>query len=243
MKVAIIGGGLVGRIAAWATMQAGHSPRIFDRMRYAKAPRGFVYEHQPLFLPLRRQRIHVLEQGTAEGYAQKVYGDPKAPVSFGQYAGIQQGYDPQELLNCLNGLQDGMVNSEANFADFDEIRLLFTDYERVIFTLPLNKFFKGTYKSTKGSVGAWKLDPGEDLENFCVYNGSPDVPWHRSGSMFGFAFREYATMQPDHFPIVKVVSGTPPPELVNVLFTGRYGRWDKEWLSHHTYFQVLKWLS
>lgn len=247
MKVAIIGGGLVGRVAAWGVMQAGHCPVIFDRMyeKVAKTPRGFVYIHDRMFLPLKSYDIWVNEQGTKEEYCRKVYSDAILPyqTSFGKFTGKQIGHDPTELLGFLNGLQHGMVQ-DCNFETLDEVLEYRNDYERVVFTLPLANFVKeGNYPSVKGSVGTWKLDPGEDLSNYCVYNANEDIPWYRSGAMFGWAFREFPNVIPGHIPITKVVNGGKPPDHDNVLFTGRFGKWNKTALSSDSFYEVIDWLK
>lgn len=245
MKIAVIGGGLVGRLAAWAVMQSGHSPVIFDRMDTAVTPRGFVFLHDPCGLPMKAETIHILEQGTAEAYAEKVYDGRLTgkQVSFGKYAGVREGYQPAEALAMLNGLQHGMVK-DRNFENWDEILELRENFERVIFTLPINRFFEGRWLSRRGSVASFKLDEGEVLKNFCVYNSNPDIPWHRAGSMFGYAFYEYPVVISGHQPIVKVQpGGSLLPSVERVLFTGRFGRWNKDILSHHAYEQVLEWLA
>ncbi|KKM03714.1 hypothetical protein LCGC14_1771700 [marine sediment metagenome] len=243
MRVAIIGGGLVGRLAAWATMQAGHTPIIFDRMPEAVTPRGFVYLHDNCGLPLTPQNIHVIETGGNRfGYAYKVYRDTFHEVSFGKYAGVHEGYDPAELLNILNGLQHGMVK-DSNFNDIDEIMELRHDYAKLIITLSANLLFPDiNLPSVKGSVGVYPLNAGEVLKNFCVYSADPNIPWYRSGSMFGYAFREFSTVIPGHRTIVKVVLGDEVPQGKDTLHTGRFGKWTKQ-LSHESYEEVLKWLS
>ena len=244
MKVAIIGGGLVGRLAAWATMQTGHTPTIFDRMPEAVTPRGFVYLHDNCGLPLTPQRIHVIETGGNRfDYAYKVYGDSFHEVSFGKYTGVHEGYDPAELLNILNGLQHGMVK-DMNFENLAEILNLRQDYDRLIVTLPANRLFpKMNFPSIKGSVGVFPLDAGEVLKNFCIYSADQSIPWYRAGSMFGFAFREFPYVVPGHRVITKVVKGDDKlPEIENVLFTGRFGKWTKQ-LSHESHEEVLAWLT
>ena len=238
-----MGGGLVGRIAAWAVMQAGHCPVIYDRMQEAKAPKGFTYLHSEIQLPLKKQMIVVINQGNKEEYANKIYLDPKIKTSFGKYD-VEFGYDPAEALNILNGLQHKMV-IDRGFENWDEVFEVIQngDYQKAIFTLPLNKFFKGRYTYIRGSIGVWKLNEGEVLENFCVYNSNPDIPWVRSGNMFGYAFREFPNALTDHIPIIKVMEGDKPPEMHNVLFTGRFGKWDKSALSDDTYYEVREWLK
>ncbi|KKM05342.1 hypothetical protein LCGC14_1755140 [marine sediment metagenome] len=243
MRVAIIGGGLVGRLAAWATMQAGHTPTIFDRMPEAVTPRGFVYLHDSCGLPLTPQAIYVIETGgNTHDYALKVYGHPYHKVSFGKFSGQINGYEPAELLNILNGLQHGMVK-DSNFKDIDEIMELRHDYDKLVVTLPANQLFPDlNLPSVKGSVGVFPLNTGEVLKNFCVYSADSDIPWYRSGSMFGYAFREFSTVIPGHRTIVKVVPGDEVPQGKDTLFTGRFGKWTKQ-LSHESYEEVLKWLS
>jgi len=245
MKVAIIGGGLVGRVASWAVMQAGACPVIYDRMEHAITPRGFVYIHDPIDLPLTPSAVDVACQGNEIEYAQKVYGagTEASVVSFGKFSGKQLCYDPAQLLGMLNGLQHGM-RVDRNFEDLDEILALREEgFEKIIFTLPLNRFVKGNFPSIRGSVGTWPLNEGEVLNNWCVYNSSPDIPWYRSGAMYGYAFREFPKVIAGHQPIVKVLDGDSPPEIPGVLFTGRFGRWSKRALSHDTYYETLKWLS
>lgn len=247
MRVAVIGGGLTGRVAAWAVMQAGHAPHIYDRMydKIAKTPRGFVYIHDAMMLPLKAKPITVVRQGNSREYAEKVYGSLVKPedTSFDHFGGSYIGYDPAELLGWLNGLQHEMVR-DANFDTWEEIQeTIIPNYEKIIFTLPLNKFFKGNYPHVKGSSGAWKLNEGEDLSNACVYNSSSEIPWYRAGAMFGWAFREFPYVIPGNFPIIKVVNGDKPPEIENVLFTGRYGKWDKKTLSHESFYETIEWLK
>jgi hypothetical protein len=227
-------------------MQAGHQPVILDRMQEAKAPRGFVYLHENMDLPLTPRKIHVLEQGTAEDYARKVYGDKASAteVSFGKFSGWHVGFEPAELLNILNGIQHKMV-VDANLGTRDEVFELIQreGFEKTVFTLPVNKFWEGNYPFTYGSVGSWKLNEGEVLNDFCVYNANPGIPWYRSGSMFGYAFREFPTDLNDHLRLVKVLDGDGPPEIHGVLFTGRFGKWSKKALSHDTYHETMKFLS
>lgn len=243
MKVAIIGGGLVGRLAAWASMQTGHTPTIFDRMPEAVTPRGFVYLHDSCGLPLVPHTIYVVETGgSSADYAMKIYGNPDHEVSFGRFTGQMNGYEPAELLNILNGLQHGMIK-DVNFKGIDEILLLRGEYDRVVMTLPANRFFPSlSFPSIKGSVGVFPLNEGEVLKNFCVYSADLGIPWYRSGSMFGYAFREFATVIPGHRTIIKVVLGDKPPPFNDVLFTGRFGKWTKQ-LSHESHQEVLTWLS
>ena len=248
MKVAIVGGGLIGRLAAWATMVSGHTPYIFDRVPEAIIPRGFVYLHDNCGLPLTPQPIYVYNTGGegVEGqkaYAEKVYGDSEVPNSFGRFEGQTSGYDPAEALNILNGLQHGMV-IDSNFKDMNEIVKLRETYERVIFTIPIKIFVPGVWNSRRGSVGVYKLNEGEVLKNFCVYSADPNIDWYRSGSMFGYAFREFAKVIPGHRIIEKVETegSNKAPVLERILFTGRFGSWTKQ-LSHESFAEATTWLS
>mgnify|MGYP001580167453 CR=1 FL=1 len=243
MKVAVIGGGLVGRLATWAAMLNGHTPTIFDRIPEAIIPRGFVYLHDNCELPLTGQSISVITTGAEEGYSLKVYGNSNQSTSFKHYAIYDEvvGYSPTECLNILNGVQHGMVK-DVNFENLDEILTLRESYDRVIFTLPITMFCKGNFPSIKGSVGVYKLNEGEVLNNFCIYSGNLGIPWSRSGSMFGYAFREFPTVVAGHRVIIKVQPGDKPPTHTSVLFTGRYGSWTKQ-LSTESFREVMNWVK
>jgi hypothetical protein len=251
MKVAVVGGGIVGRLAAWATMQAGHTPVIFDRMQKPVVPRGFVYLHSTCGLPLTAECIEVIEVGgNREDYALKVYGgDVKAEdVSWGKFRGLQEGYNPAEAMAILSRLQHGMVQ-DRNFENWGEIEALLDEYERVVFTLPVNKFLKGTFPVRRGSVGAFKAEADEDVSNLCVYSADPNVPWYRAGFMFGYVFYEYPEVITGHVPLVKVMPGgvvDPKHRQLHedrILRTGRFGAWRKDMLSDDAYEEVLAWLS
>ena len=68
--------------------------------------------------------------------------------------------------------------------------------------------------------------------------------------MFGVFIQEYGSGVPvkeyENYNVhtVKKVIDTdkPLPKYDDVLFTGRYGAWDKKILTHHVYDQVIDWL-
>jgi hypothetical protein len=231
-------------------MLAGHTPVIIDREREATPPRGFFYLHDNCNLPLTPQAIQVYKTGgTSAEYSQKVYGGVNDNVSFGKNIGQRSGYDPAEALNILNGLQNGMVKQRSIRSFHETVLSLREDYARVIFTLPINRFLPGTWKYQENSVEVFKLDEGEDLQNFCVYSADSGIPWYRAGAMFGYAFREFPYVKDGCRVVTKVIGGgsmigggSALPAYKNFLFTGRFGSWSKQ-LAHESFQQVLNWLT
>jgi hypothetical protein len=240
MRVAVVGGGFVGRLAAWAVMQSGDAPTIIDKTASPFAPRGFVFLHQRCNLPLDEHVIRIGAQGDAQEYARKVYADPDYKTSFGLYNGLRVGYSPAEALRTLVDLQEGMVQVR-NVGLWDEVLRLRDEYDRVIFTLPARNFLQGGWFFNNGWVDVEAADPRRP--NYCVYNSNPEIPWHRAGTMFGTHFKEFATYMADCQLIKKVIPiDRGLPQYDNVLLTGRFATWSKQ-LVHESYEEVLRWLN
>jgi len=242
--VAVVGAGLVGRLAGWAAMLSGYTPVLFYRGPYNRSvPRGFVYLHERCELPLDEDELLVDNFGTAEEYARRVYGDSEVKTSFWD-TGPKVIYDPEQAISILEILQEGMLaRSEFNHAH-DVFSLLSNGgFDKVIVTIPVDKLFPEiNFKSRLAYVRSF--DAGDDVPNCCFYSGSPATSWHRAGVIFGRGFYEYTSRVVDGTTeVTKVVeSDAAPPAIDNVLFTGRFGSWTKQ-LAHESFTEVLEWLS
>jgi len=243
--VAIVGAGLVGRLAGWAAMLSGYKPTLIYRGPYGMyVPRGYVYLHEKCELPLVEHLLTVDNFGTAEGYAQKVYGDPSLPTSFWD-TGPRTIYHPAQALRLLEILQQGMTMrfDASGIKDITEL-LERGRFDKAIVTIPINQLFPGVnFRYVTGSVTSFPVE--ESTPNFCVYSGSPATSWNRAGTMFGVGFHEYPNALEGAFPITKIIKNTEPrivPDYDGVLFTGRYGKWTGQ-LAHESFKEVLEWLA
>lgn len=255
MKVAIVGGGYVGKLAAWAVLQAGHSPTIFDRSTDQPfPPRGFVYLHSSCRLPLHQHQVEVISVGgSAEDYGEKVYGDRARPNSFDQLH-QEHAWSPVEALDVLKVILPS--TQERRFGELSEVLALREEFERVVVTIPAPVLFPDQEWPFVRSLVVVSNDDTPEVRNFCVYNASSDQRWYRAGVMFGREFYEYPEIMgelvPDlplhshHFKPVSVMKVIPVegqlPELERVLFTGRYGSWTKQ-LGDDAFYDVLFWLE
>jgi hypothetical protein len=253
MKVAVVGAGMVGRLAAWAAVLDGHDVTLFDREadRLPTYPLGFVFLHEDCELKLTPQPIRVYHTGDADGYSRKVYGESRHPTSFGRY-GELEGYSPKDALEAL--LARTPPVEALRFDRMEDVLALRYSFDRVVSTIPLRSLLRaGDYPSTVATLRCFPATAQKDLEeNTCVYNGNPQDPWHRGGAMFGWVFFEYAMDMPTAvalhgqanpvISLVKVVEGAKPPRAKNVLLTGRYGAWRKMLMSE-SFREVLAWLG
>lgn len=241
-KVAILGGGYVGRIAAWACLNAGATPFIFDREQEAKAPTGFVYLHDRMDLPLRAESLEVSYLGTAEEYAMKLYGDPKHSNSFRNRLGSEEIiYSPKQALDLINGYTHSQVRLGELKPSNETVEQLLEGYDKVIWTLP-RTLLEPDLKYVVASVVTYPEEVR--LPNHCVYSSDADIPWSRAGSMFGYAFYEFPRAVPGHRQVIKVIPEKLPEtsHQGRTLYTGRYGSWTKM-LGHEVYDHVRDYLT
>jgi len=265
MNVAILGGSASGLMAAWAVINAGHCPRIFDKHPRPPNPQtGFFYLHEPCDLPLRSKTAQVLVTGASPMddlvalYRKKVYGDVIGPpVSISDYLSKDEinVFDGGQALNLLWDIVGPFVHDGGAFS-WDELCGMecWADAQRIISTIPLNQFILSLQSQT-----VWiKASEAPVDESYVLYNVNPYVGWYRASALFGHFNLEYAHCpNPNwvpgfdkHYLVNKVISLTGErreqlkrntPE--NVLLTGRYGKWDKSTMLHDVYRDVLEWLS
>ncbi len=253
-KIAILGSGASGLLAAWVCLEFGKDFDIFSSDMNKPKISGFVYLHNNCNIPFIRNAsmwqiflpYHISDSILEKMYSNKVYRDKNTLSS------ILQQKNQKWLVNIWN-MQDVVdviweaVKSKIklriihNIAEINDIADS-NNYKCVISTIPLNKIDDSQeYEYTTSYIQTY---PSDYNINFCIYDAAQNIDWYRMGSIFGSGFKEYAGKVDDAKPLIKVITAKKLPKVSdNVLLTGRYGKWDKSVLIDKVYGDVKEFLE
>jgi hypothetical protein len=254
LKVAVLGCGPAGLIAAHSAVTMGHEVTVLSRKR--RSPMfGAMYLHEPIPMisPLKPEMyIDVHKTGTRQGYAEKVYGDPEAPVSWDIFKeGETPGWDLKAAYAELWERYSDLIE-DVQFTP-ESVSKLSREFDRVFTTIPAtatcldwrHEFKKVTIDVVHGPTG--------NEQNIMWYNGSifHDSPaWYRYSRINRYESWEFGDGQiPANIPTeiliksVRVSRGMKPltttcdchPDIIRL---GRFGKWDKHAFTHHAYLEV-----
>jgi hypothetical protein len=270
VKVAILGCGPAGLLAAHACAMNGAEFEIFSKKR-----KSFLFGSQYLHEPIpgisdfdKHVDITYQTNGSPVDYRKKVHGTAWdgiiAPEDFEQHDkawNIREAYDrlwgeygskirhyelpyhPDEL-NPVGG---------ANFTHAQD-KLKLNQYDLVVSTVP-RTFWKMTGDQFIHSTG-WTLGDAPEQGTFChfttprdnmiICDGTPEVGWTRLSRVFGYTTIEWPIATRPPIPqasqVIKPLrfESGGIPFPTNWLFAGRYGEWHKGVLVTHAFTQVLK---
>lgn len=204
MKIAILGAGPSGMMAAHAASDRGHEIEIFDRdPDQSRKNSGIFFLHSPCNLPLRgrmlRQTVLGVEGMTstdamALAYGLKVYGEPVLKNS------VLSAYVNKEVLiynagQALNFLWDmyGHFVTMRDIAGAVDVRTFLQKFDKVICTIPAPAVFSdcdgADFKYTELWIKASSAPPDEF---WAMYNVNPQIEWYRCSALFGQFTMEYA---------------------------------------------------
>lgn len=251
MRVAILGCGPAGLMAAHAVTLLGHEPVIISKKEPSKMF-GAMYLHKPIYgvnAPKPDFHLDVMKAGTAAEYAEKVYGNPGHPVSFDMYeTGEVPGWDLAATYERLwDTYSDLIQDTELLPGDITDISF---DFALVLSTVPaqvlchLNSVHEFEYKKIWVVHGIDNEAPLLHDSWTLYYMGDLTVDWYRYTQLGKYQAWEHAT-DPSELDI-----RTPPYELTtgvkplwnncdcpqsNVRRLGRFGKWQKNVLTHHAF--------
>lgn len=259
MKIAILGAGPSGMMAAHAASQCGHYVDIFDAdPDRSRRNSGVYFLHDDCDLLLDRVEIKQIVLGAkgrspeqiSDLYSLKVYGtssiSKKVSVLQARDTPIVVGYNSQQAITRLWDLYGKQVKT-LKIENLNHALSLFETYEKVISTIPARILYPGKeYRS----VGTWiKVGTAPADEAFLFYNINPHCKWYRCSAMFGTFIQEYGigfNPEPrpgyDYKQVIKVIGDGIRSDVDNLFLTGRYGAWNKKMLTHDAYYETLKWL-
>jgi hypothetical protein len=271
VKVAILGCGPAGLLAAHAASLCGHSAVIFSKKQ--KSPmEGAQYMHveiPDIHLPPPGV-IQYMLVGSIEAYRQKVYGsgDPDFVVSPEQYLGSHKCWD---LRMTYAHLWERWGRRVVNMRiTQDSLAKLTNSYEMVISTIPANVLCIDPSMHRFDYIPVW-IDntwsgptPAEAQElwgigdNLVICNGhepSDDVEktgWYRTSHIYGHMNTEWAqekyvphgrSVAPAHVWRVRKPISTDCDCWPTIIRVGRYGLWQKGVLTHDAFQHVFEILS
>ncbi len=258
MRIAILGAGPSGMMAAHAASECGNYVDIFDAdPNKSKRNAGVFFLHDSCNLPLTptsiQQRLLGAEgqsdESVASAYGHKVYGVPSVKSSVLQVRSHLwvMGFNSGEAINMLWDLYGNQVQNKA-IQGLNDIGGLLREYDKVISTIPLHHIYSGLdYESATLWV---KSGQAPEDESWILYNINENCDWYRCSAIWGTFTMEYGAghipIRRDgynYFEVTKVVGRRNiPAHSERLLFTGRYGAWDKTILTHTVYDRVLEWL-
>ena len=256
MKVAILGAGPSGMMAAHAVAQYGHEIVIFDKNPdQSRRNSGVYFLHENCHLLLDPVTIEqtllgghgMTDEEVSHAYGMKVYGQDIAKTSVLEARKTRKvkGYNAGKAIDVLWHLYGNFINRQE-IGSFPGVAAMKTNYDVIISTIPAWVLFPDlSFDSVETwiEVGTAPLD-----EHFLYYNVNPYIPWYRCSAMFGVFTREFGWDQVlkkregYQYHLVKKVIGIRRGELPKdkrIWFTGRFGAWDKSILTHTVYYDIL----
>lgn len=236
-------------MAAHAVSLLGHEPVIYSKKVKSKMF-GAMYLHKPIYginAPKSDFELTVIKAGTSREYAEKVYGDPDHPVSFDKYQSDQvPGWDLTETYRRLWDVYGDTVHDQN--LDIDNIADISYHYAIVLSTIPAPLLCHEQHSFQSQPI--WVLH-GIDHEAplrhddwMIYYMGDPSVDWYRYTQLGKYQAWEYAR-NPSALPLrlsafelsegVKPISNDCDCPNENIHRLGRFGKWEKNVLTHHAF--------
>jgi hypothetical protein len=251
MKIAILGSGISGLLAASGCIDSGvNDITIYSKSLSKPQAFGFQYLHDPCNLPLESEFLYktVVPSNVpltlySDLYSIKVYGTPGVPNSMDSFDLkdlSEKIWDMNKAIDILWGKFSSKINY-LSIQSIDEVKGLSDQYDLVFSSVPLSLFKECKY--TYSYVSSFKVKPAV---SYVVYDVSPGSQVYRYGRVFGQFFVESTSMVSDNsVKVVKVIEAdnTKIDFPDNVLPIGRYSTWWKGMLAHDAYRYVCELLK
>lgn len=263
-KVAILGCGPAGLLAAHAAKLMGHSITIFSKKQHSEM-RGAQYMHRNIpELNLNNPvKLAYVLHGDIDAYRAKVYGDnvhDDVVVSPELFQGFHQAWDIRQAYRALWTMYNHQILDTK--IDNEFVQKILNVYDVVISSIPAPTlcYQNHVFNSVKvwidetwcgGEVGLNKQRYGSNHVVLC--NGIPYDPrhprqtgWYRTSLIYNRANTEWASKS-DTIPIDAKRVLKPTSTNCNcwssIVKTGRYGIWQKGVLSHESFELMLEVLA
>lgn len=262
-KILILGSGPAAAYTYRACRDLNITPRVLSNADPARARGAFWLSWLPPSLAERMihtWKIFIFGSGSPETYMRKQWGDEFAhyPSSFPLKSHHVSVFDPNEAIRML---WNGVKIEPCEVLGDSDVQTLAEKHDLVIQTFATDQARKRQWPPDKAPDKVWVMStPSERVESagVCIYSGQTFFPWVRYTDAFGelnieFAWEEDARRFSDHYQRVSIGylptvhwypnlrPDTEPFDLAstpNILLTGRFARWDRAELSHHSYQRV-----
>jgi hypothetical protein len=253
-RIAIVGSGPAGCIAAWACHLAGIDADVYTNTPNLSPLPGAQYLHSPFVLPggvvIPHHVIRYAKFGTREQYSKKIYGEGFDPAhtSWDKFpAGEVHGWPLRRIYELLHNRLDHLFIEEE--VDREMIKTMSYDYDLIFNSAPAQLFAS----HENGSVVAmtekvWiftrQMVPMDQApeKGLIVYEGGDSVPFYRYSYLEGREAWEYPQTYDPGMEEAKLINKplhiNQPPLAANIIPIGRYGKWKKGELVDSVFHEV-----
>lgn len=249
-KIAILGCGPSGLLAAHAAIRNNHNPIIYSKKvrsefggaQYLHEPIAGITEHDPDMM------IRFIKIGSKEGYARKVYGSSGVDVSWTKFdEAVVPAWSMRTAYDMLwNRYSDLIVDREIAPEDVYDVQ---KEHDLTINTIPLRSICLDPIEHSFSSQ-AVILTPDAKIEarDVIVYNGQDTEPWYRTSNIGGTQWTEYSANSRSYPIVGERHYGMKPVDNdchchIGVLRIGRFGAWRRGILAHNAYNDAMEYLS
>ena len=249
--ICILGAGPSGMMAAHAAVNNGYDIHILDKdPDKTRRNSGVYYLHSQCDLALSSTILHqrvigdkdMPQEEVLEAYRKKVYGD----LDVGSSSILEARYNPDiEVYNSSEAIEHlwqmyGHTIQKYTIGSMFHLKVFREDYVGVVSTIPAEILFP---ESNLYSIPAYVHPSTSPMqESFIYYNVSKTIPWYRCSAVFGSFVAEYSSevdKKEEYKTVVKVIGKDKPLPVHDWLIsTGRYGAWDKSFLTDTVYRHV-----
>lgn len=268
MKVAVLGCGPSGLVAAHAATVAGCNVTILSKTRKSELF-GAQYLHAPIPGMTDKPPVEVVVQlaGTHDQYRDKVYGHRAPDVASVSTEDLPHPHSAWDIRNTYDNLWDAYVDDIVDYnINGDIVGLLAARYDVVISTIPAKAFCHAV--STHAFIGQaiyalgdaperglfvrdWvpmeemehpRMEHPRSVKNFIHCNGKAVPSWYRMARVFNRTTVEWPSNVDVPFDVATTVTKPISTDCdcnPEIFRMGRYGQWKKGVLVHHVYEQAL----
>jgi hypothetical protein len=219
-------------------------------MRRMSKLHGAIYLHEAIpeltdSMPAFDIEFHKI--GTQEGYAQKVYGSPTAPVSWEYFAeGIHQGWNLEHAYQKL-WIRYAHLIQDIDFTRSNNAENVLENYQVVISSIPAPVMCRlpttHDFHSKKIHIHTQPMTEPIGSRNEILYDGTDGDVCYRQAWLFGTHSKETTWGAMDG--AAEWVTGVKPLRTTCNCYPrfhriGRFGKWQRGVLSHTAFKETIQ---
>lgn len=250
MKVAVLGCGPAGLMVAHAVELAGHEPVILSRKQKSVIP-GSVYLHRRVpgitgVYP--DNHVQYIRMGTAQGYAEKVYGDSARTTGWENYMQVYPSWNAVKLYDALWNDYESQIR-EVDL-DAETLVLLAGNYPVIFTTIPMPQVCCRPEDHEFNGAPYWietlPVPPADEGRDVVVYNGLLTDSWYRWSVLSGICSIESCVE--DYLEGDQVIQGIKPTTTTCdchplIERAGRWAEWRHGILLNDAFDKALEKMS
>jgi hypothetical protein len=248
----ILGCGPAGLAAAEAAVSSGHYVVIASNNNAPSRIYGCQYLHAPVpgYEWVQHTRVGYWLNGTPEQYRLKVYGEKwTGKVSPEDFVGEHDAWDIRATYTAMWARLHELKKvrflkiSQITNGEIDSNVYRFHP-EKIISTIPAralchNKAHEFSFHNI-WAIGS--TSRGLEAEDTIICDGTEDHTWYRNACVFGYRTTEWShppTGGENTATVVKPLA-TNCNCYPHIYRIGRYGKWQKSYLVHKAYPDVMR---